>query len=364
MFFQLDPGTKAPASTRRATTVSVSNTAPDVNLDEVLEALDSDTQAYLRLLLVGAGKGLEGRDEDLGKLLGGLGPINAGPAPRSTRRSPRASRTCATWSTTSTSSPAASRRPTTTSSSSSRPRTPRWARSPSRTRACAARSQLLGPTLTQAESTLNEVADFAAVLGPTFNDLRPFARNLDEANALARDAGQQRDPGDRERDPAVRACRAQAGARTCAGRPASYSSAAPRLTVVGKKLNKLTNMAAYNPDTTATATARTRRDARARRGLPVLGRLARPQRQPALQHGRRQRPVAPDLLHRRLRPAREHPHRRHRRPGPDSARQAMSSRPAPAGARPRQRRRNPVRRRRACCELMTTRAMTSGEVSG
>ena len=41
---------------------------------------------------------------------------------------------------------------------------------------------LLGPTLDQAEDTLNEVADFAGVMGPAFNDLRPFARNLDEAN--------------------------------------------------------------------------------------------------------------------------------------------------------------------------------------
>ena len=47
-----------------------------MNLDEILEALDADTQAYLRLLLVGAGQGLDGRDKDLGKLLGSLGPIN------------------------------------------------------------------------------------------------------------------------------------------------------------------------------------------------------------------------------------------------------------------------------------------------
>ena len=64
------------ARSRRAATIPVANTAPDVNLDEILEALDGDTQAYLRLLLVGAGKGLEGRGKDLGELLGTLGPIN------------------------------------------------------------------------------------------------------------------------------------------------------------------------------------------------------------------------------------------------------------------------------------------------
>ena len=70
MFFELDPGTKSAGEYEEGDTVPVANTAPDVNLDEILAALDSDTQAYLRLLLVGAGKGLDGRDKELGKLLG------------------------------------------------------------------------------------------------------------------------------------------------------------------------------------------------------------------------------------------------------------------------------------------------------
>src|SRR5215207_210841 len=62
MFFELDPGSRAAGEFEEGDTVSVANTAPDVNLDEILSALDADSQAYLRLLLVGAGKGLEGRD--------------------------------------------------------------------------------------------------------------------------------------------------------------------------------------------------------------------------------------------------------------------------------------------------------------
>ncbi len=54
----------------------LANTAPDVPLDQVLEALDNDNQAYLRAILVGAGQGLEGRGRDLGRILGSLGPIN------------------------------------------------------------------------------------------------------------------------------------------------------------------------------------------------------------------------------------------------------------------------------------------------
>ena len=39
--------------------IPVQNTAPDVDPDEFLSALDSDTRAYLQLLINGAGKGLE-----------------------------------------------------------------------------------------------------------------------------------------------------------------------------------------------------------------------------------------------------------------------------------------------------------------
>ena len=76
MFFELDPGTKSAGEFSEGDTIPLANTAPDVNLDEILSALDGDTQAYLRILLVGAGKGLDGRDKDLGKVLGSLGPIN------------------------------------------------------------------------------------------------------------------------------------------------------------------------------------------------------------------------------------------------------------------------------------------------
>ena len=154
---------------------------------------------------------------------------------------------------------------------------------------------LLGPTLSQAEDTLNEVADFAGVIGPTFNDLRPFARNLDEANGSLESLAGIATPVILRRDPPVRALgRAEPvpDLRRAADR---YSNAAPRLTVVGKKLNRLTNMAAYNPER-----RRARGHGRPRRGLPLLGRLAGPQRQPRLQHRRRQRPVPPHLLHRGL----------------------------------------------------------------
>src|SRR3712207_8815576 len=45
--------------------IRVDNTAPDIDPDEFLSALDGDTRDYLRLLITGAGKGLKGRGGDL-----------------------------------------------------------------------------------------------------------------------------------------------------------------------------------------------------------------------------------------------------------------------------------------------------------
>ena len=49
---------------------------PDVNADEILAALDTDTRAYLRLLINGAGKGLKGRGGDLREVFRRLGPLH------------------------------------------------------------------------------------------------------------------------------------------------------------------------------------------------------------------------------------------------------------------------------------------------
>ena len=50
---------RAPA-VKEGATVSSANTQPDVNADEILAGLDTDTRSYLKLLINGAGKGLEG----------------------------------------------------------------------------------------------------------------------------------------------------------------------------------------------------------------------------------------------------------------------------------------------------------------
>jgi phospholipid/cholesterol/gamma-HCH transport system substrate-binding protein len=246
MFFELDPGTRAAGEYDEGGIVPVSNTAPDVNLDEILAALDGDTQAYLRLLLVGAGKGLDGRDKELGKLLGGLGPINRDLRLLSREvasRQHNLSRLVHNFNVLTARVGQADQDLAELVSTSNTALGAIAEQDPSTRRAV----RLLGPTLSQAKATLDELAGFADELGPAFDELRPFARNLDEANASLASLGEAGAPILRDEiRPFVRDARKRVpDLRRGANR---FSSAAPPLTVVGKKLNRLTNMAAYNPN--------------------------------------------------------------------------------------------------------------------
>jgi phospholipid/cholesterol/gamma-HCH transport system substrate-binding protein len=61
MFIELQPGSKAAPVARQGWTMPVSNTLPDVDVDEILASLDGDTRNYLKLLVNGAGQGLQGK---------------------------------------------------------------------------------------------------------------------------------------------------------------------------------------------------------------------------------------------------------------------------------------------------------------
>lgn len=245
MFFEMDPGTPSAGEIPDGGTVALENTAPDVNVDDLLSALDSDTQAYLRLLLVGAGKGLDGRGEDLGKVLGSLGPLTEDLDEISSKVAERKE---------------ALRRLITNfnlltrevgKSQSSLTDLVRFSNStigaiaeqdPSVQRAIA---ELPG-TLEQSTETLNNVAAFAQQFGPALDSLRPFARNLDEVNASTRKLALTATPVLQEQiRPFVLAARGPVSdLDTAAG---NLAEATPELTVVAKKINRLGNMAAYNP---------------------------------------------------------------------------------------------------------------------
>jgi phospholipid/cholesterol/gamma-HCH transport system substrate-binding protein len=246
MFFQMDPGSKKAGEVEDGATLPVENTAPDTNLDQILEALDSDTQAYLRLLLVGAGKGLDGRDRDLGELLGSIGPIN--------RDLKRLNVEVATRKANLARLVHNLNRLTEAVGAHDEDLTQLVDASNSALGAIAEQDphvrravRLLDPTLRESEQTLRDVSDFAAVLGPAFGDLRPFARNLDEMNTSVRELASNTTPVVHDEiRPFVRTARKPVGDLKKAAE--RFGEATPRLTVIGEKINRLGNMAAHNPN--------------------------------------------------------------------------------------------------------------------
>jgi phospholipid/cholesterol/gamma-HCH transport system substrate-binding protein len=246
MFFDMDPGTESAGEYEEGATVPVSNTAPDVNLDEILAGLDSDTQAYLKLLIVGAGEGLNGRDKDLGRLLGGLGPINRDLAKLNSevaKRKENLARLIHNFNLLTTTVGRSEQDLTELVSASNGAIGAIAEQDPNVQRAVS----LLPGTLQQATQTLNDTAKLAAVLGPAFDELRPFARNLEPLNASTRSLAESATPVlENEIRPFVRAARKPIpDLRTAARR---FNSATPGLTTVANKINRLGNMAAFNPN--------------------------------------------------------------------------------------------------------------------
>jgi phospholipid/cholesterol/gamma-HCH transport system substrate-binding protein len=246
MFFEMDPGSERSGEIDDGGTVQLANTAPDVNLDEILGALDSDTQAYLRALLVSGGQAVDGRSKDLGRVLGSLGPltkdldrINSKVAERKENL-----RRLITNFNLLTREVGRSEQSLTDLVESSNTTIGAIAeQDPSVQRAI----RLLPGTLEQSTVALNHIGEFADQLGPAFNDLRPFARNLEEVNASTRKLALQTTPVIKgEIRPFVRSARGPVkNLDKAAGR---LAKATPKLTVVAKKINRLGNMAAYNPN--------------------------------------------------------------------------------------------------------------------
>jgi phospholipid/cholesterol/gamma-HCH transport system substrate-binding protein len=78
MIVEMDPGTKATGALPEGGTIPVQNTAPDVNLDEVLSSLDSDTRSYLQVLISSGGQafGKKGYTPDLRETFKRFEPTN------------------------------------------------------------------------------------------------------------------------------------------------------------------------------------------------------------------------------------------------------------------------------------------------
>jgi phospholipid/cholesterol/gamma-HCH transport system substrate-binding protein len=76
MVIEMDPGTQTLEAVDEGFTIPVSQTEPDVNLDEILANLDRDTRDYLRLLIAGGGEGLKGNGREFANAFRRFEPLN------------------------------------------------------------------------------------------------------------------------------------------------------------------------------------------------------------------------------------------------------------------------------------------------
>ncbi|MGI8921964.1 MAG: MlaD family protein [Solirubrobacteraceae bacterium] len=248
MFVELNPGLPSDRNpvVKPGYTIPIQNTLPDINPDQIFAALDADSRAYLKLLLQGAGQGLNNRGGDLREVFTRFEPthrdlaaVNTAVATRDTYLRD------AIHSLAVLNGELASKGPQLTSLVSS---------SAVVFNAFAQENQqvsqfvhVLPGALHQTTDTLGKVQRFADVLGPAATALQPVAVALNKANAaiqpFAREATPEINnhirPFVRDLRPLVRNLRPAA---------TNLAKATPQLTPSFLVLNRLFNMFAFNPN--------------------------------------------------------------------------------------------------------------------
>lgn len=245
MFFELDPGTHSAGEYEEGATLPLAATAPDVNLDEILAMLDADSRAYLRLLVVGVGEGIEGRGRRLGRLLGTLGPLNRDFGRLNTALERRDDALADLVHNLELLSEAAGRRDDDLARLVATSDVALGAlaeRAPDLRRLTAG----LPRTLSVARRAVADATPLARELGPTLDTLRPLARRLEPLAVSTESLARVATPSLRDRlRPFVRAARPELPRLGAAAQ--SFAAAAPDLRTIGHRVNRLGNMTAYNP---------------------------------------------------------------------------------------------------------------------
>jgi len=253
MILELDPGTKSAGALANGGHVSVANTLPDVNADEVLSSLDSDTRAYLQILLNAGGQALrddsapgkQGAPADLREVFKRFEPTARDTAKLTKLLAQRRHNTARAIHSFQQLSTALAGKDDQLAQlvDSANANFQAFADAESSLRESIA---LLPDTLAQATTTLKDVSSFAAELGPGLQGLRPFARELAPSLRAQR-------PFLRETTPIIRtqvrpfARDVQPTVRDLKAATHELAPVAPRLTRSFKVLNAFFNSLAYDP---------------------------------------------------------------------------------------------------------------------
>ena len=246
MFIDLDPGSGDAPEVEEGHTIPIVATQPDVNPDEILSVLDDDTRDYLKLLVNGAGRGLEGRGRDLRDLFARFEPTHRDLARVNSQVALRRQnlRRLIHNLNVLNAELAANDDELSTLVTSSADVLRAFA---SEERNISAAVQELPGALEQTTDTLQRVDRYAQVLGPAASSLRPAARALDDANEAVIPFAREVTPLLREDiRPFVREARPLVRDLRPAAR--RLARATPHLTTAFSKLNRFFNMAAFNPN--------------------------------------------------------------------------------------------------------------------
>jgi phospholipid/cholesterol/gamma-HCH transport system substrate-binding protein len=243
MFLEVDPGDGKPLP--KDGRIPISNTLPDIDPDEFLAALDADTRNYLKLLISGAGKGLEHRGNDLRATLKRLGPLHKDLARVSKAVAERRHnmRRLVNRYGLLMAELGKSDKDITRLVRSSNATLGAFADEDQNISALV--SKLPG-TLNQTTTTLGKVDRLADQMGPTFESLRPPFRKLDDANAAVLPFVKEAAPIlEKQVRPFART--AQPFQRDLGAASRDLSKATPDLTTAFHELNRLFDIGAYNP---------------------------------------------------------------------------------------------------------------------
>lgn len=245
MFVDLDPGTEEAPPIEEGHRVTIGDTLPDVDSEEILNALDGQTQDYLRLLINGGADGLRNRDTDLRNLLKRLEPLHRDIARVNgalARQRAKLRRLVHNYGSLTTELGREDEELTRLVDASNAV----FESFASRDLDISATVRKLPSALRQTETTLGKVDAFSDQLGPALESLRPAFRRLPEANAALLDLARSTTPTIR-RD--IRPFVRELGPYLEDLRPGArdLSRAVPDLEESFNELNRFFNMAAFNP---------------------------------------------------------------------------------------------------------------------
>jgi phospholipid/cholesterol/gamma-HCH transport system substrate-binding protein len=245
MFIELDPGTRSEPLLEEDGVIPIQNTAPDVDADEILSAMDRDARDYLVLLINGAGGGLRNRGGDLRQVFRRLGPLHRDLRRLNTaiaERRENLARLIHDYGGTVDELAKRDEDLATLVASSSRV----FDSLASEEQNISLAISKLPPTLDQLERTLGRVETLGRVMPPAFNALRPAVRQLDATNDIVRPFALEATPIIRDEiRPFVR--EAQPYVRRLRPAARRLGDASPDLRESFHELNRFFNIAAYNP---------------------------------------------------------------------------------------------------------------------